>query len=97
MIVGTLKITLHLPYNHSLKEKRRALKSLLSRVQSEFNVAAAEVDGNDLWQVAHLGFACVTNDSHHATEILSRIVGYIERSRPDVQLVDYSVELISIP
>ncbi len=97
MIVGTLKLTIHIPDNHSLKEKRRALKSLLGKIQHHFNVAAAEVDGHDLWQIAHLGFAMVTNDSQQANQVLSHVVEYVERWRPDLQIVDYSIELISLP
>lgn len=96
MIVGTLKLTLHIPYNHSLKEKRRALKSLLGKIQHEFNVAAAEVDGNDLWQVAHLGFAMVTNDSQHADQVLAHLVEYIRRWRPDMEILDYHIEIIPL-
>jgi uncharacterized protein YlxP (DUF503 family) len=96
MIVGTLKLSLHIPYNHSLKEKRRTLKSLLSRIQHEFNVAAAEVDANDLWQMAQLGFAVVSNDGQHANQVLSHVVEYVRRWRPDMEILDYHIEIISL-
>ena len=58
MIVGTLLLELRLPENRSLKGKRQVVKSLLARLHNRYNVAAAEVDNNDRWQVATIGVAC---------------------------------------
>ncbi len=70
------------------------LKSLLARVHKEFNVSIAEVEGNDLWQIAVIGVACVSNDASHAHATLSKVVEFIERVRPDVQVVDFTTEIM---
>ncbi len=44
MIIGACTITLQLYGLRSLKEKRSIVKSVLARMRSKFNVAAAEVD-----------------------------------------------------
>jgi hypothetical protein len=95
MIIGACKVILHLPENHSLKGKRQVLKSIIERVKHRFNVSIAEVDGNDLWQVASLGIVCVSNDSHHVNETLSKVVHFIETTRWEAVMADYEIELLS--
>lgn len=94
MFIGACKVKLRLPENHSLKGKRHVLKSVMTRVRNEFNVAIAEVESQDLWQVAHLGLCCVSNDPQHAAEMISKAVNFIERSRLDAELTDYETEVI---
>ena len=95
MNVGVCRIDLDLPGSRSLKDKRRAVRSIVDRVRSRFNVAIAEVDRNDRWQAATLGITCVSNDAAHANEMLSRVVNFIEGCREDAVLADYTVELVT--
>jgi uncharacterized protein YlxP (DUF503 family) len=62
VVVGALTLTLHVPDSQSLKDKRQVISSLLARVRRQFNVAAAEVGDQDTWQLATLGFVCISND-----------------------------------
>ncbi|MDQ6695522.1 MAG: DUF503 domain-containing protein [Chloroflexota bacterium] len=94
MIVGTARVSLYLPENYSLKDKRHDVKSLLVKVTSQFHVAAAEVGDHDIWQRAVLGIACVSTDARHADEVLSKVVSYIESNLPEGGLEDYEIELI---
>jgi len=95
MIIGACEITLHLPECHSLKEKRQVIKSVMARVRNQFEVAIAEVDEQDLRQIAKLGVSCVSNSKQHADEILGRVQRYIEETRPDVIISNVETELIS--
>ncbi|MGB6975833.1 MAG: DUF503 domain-containing protein, partial [Gammaproteobacteria bacterium] len=70
MHIGICKITLHLPTNHSLKGKRKVIHSLSERIQHRFNVAVAEVDNNDVWQLATLGLACISPGVAHLGKTL---------------------------
>jgi uncharacterized protein YlxP (DUF503 family) len=54
MIVGVCTIELRLRETRSLKDKRQVLKSIITRVKNNFNVAIAEVDYQDKWQRALL-------------------------------------------
>lgn len=92
MIVGALRVTLRLPENASLKGKRQVVKSLLERVRQRFNVAAAEIDDQEAWQLASLGFTCVSNSDRHAKAVLSSVLRYIEASRLDAEIVDSALE-----
>jgi len=94
MVIGACTIELHLPGNGSLKGKRSVLKSMISRLRREFNVSVAEVDLHDVWQSAVIGVVCVSNRQNHAHGLLVQVVKWIERQRLDVQLVDYSIEML---
>ena len=94
MHVGVCRIRFRLPENLSLKGKRRVLKSITTRVGNKFNVSVAEVDDQDLWQLATLGISCVSNDKRHANQVLSRVVDFITDSRFEVEMLDYEIEIL---
>jgi uncharacterized protein YlxP (DUF503 family) len=94
LTIGVCRVDLRLPENHSLKGKRQVIKSITARIHNRFNVAAAEVAGNDSWQLVSLGIACVSNDDRHADEVLASVVAFIRHERLDAELLDYSTELI---
>jgi hypothetical protein len=62
---------LHLNGCHSLKDKRRILKSLKDRLHRQFNVSVAETDHHDLWQRAELACCVVAVDRRQAESVLS--------------------------
>ncbi|MGE5549140.1 MAG: DUF503 domain-containing protein [Bacteroidota bacterium] len=78
MVIGSAELELLLPSCLSLKDKRQILKSLLERLRHRFNLAAAEVGGQEQWQRAVIGVACVSNDPEHVREILAQIMRFIE-------------------
>jgi len=94
MVIGLARVVLHLPDSHSLKDKRRVVKSLIAQVQRRFLVAAAEVDSHDQWQVGVIGLACVSTSAAHADEVIARAVNFIERQMTDTQLLDYQTEIL---
>ncbi|HYX48211.1 MAG TPA: DUF503 domain-containing protein [Ktedonobacteraceae bacterium] len=89
------QITLHLPACHSLKEKRQVLQSIITRTRQKFEVAIAEVDEQDQWQIAKLGVSCVSNSSQHIDQILGRVQRFIEETRPDIIVTGAEVEIIN--
>jgi uncharacterized protein YlxP (DUF503 family) len=68
---------------------------VVARIHNQFNVTVAEADDNDLWQRLTLGICCLSNDASHANEILSNVVSFVEKSRDDLELLDYETEIIS--
>ena len=84
-----------MPNSHSLKAKRQVARSVATRIRNQFNVTVAEADDNDLWQRLTLGVCCLSNDTRHANEILSNVVAFVEKSRDDLELLDYETEIIS--
>ncbi|MGH2353006.1 MAG: DUF503 domain-containing protein [Chloroflexota bacterium] len=93
MVIGACRLQLILPDNHSLKGKRSVVRSICAQVRRTFNVAIAEVEDQNLWQVAGLAFAVVSADGRHADQMVSEIVDFIER-RAEAQLGSYQVERI---
>ena len=85
----------HLPESTNLKSKRQIAKSLTARLRNQFNVAVAEVDHNDLWQRLTIGICCVSNDTAHAHEMISKVVSFVEEFHSDLVLLDYETEVIS--
>ncbi len=94
MVIGVVIIELHLPSAHSLKDKRSIVKSITSRINREFNVSCAEVEHQEVWQTAGIGAVVISNSAVHAQQVLGSVLGWIERNRPDVQIVDHSIEMI---
>lgn len=86
---------LHLPDAASLKDKRQVARSLSTRTRNKFNVAVAEVEDQELWQRLTLAVCCVSTDSAHANEMVSKVVEFVEESRRDLELLDYQTEIIS--
>lgn len=80
MLVATAVIKLHLPWVHSLKEKRMVVKSLTAKARNQFNVSAAEVDEQELHQIAVLGFAGIAGDRSQADSILDHVINFIEEN-----------------
>lgn len=93
MTVGTCRLTLRLPENHSLKEKRQVVRSLMVRLRQRFNIAVAEIDDHDRWQIASLGIVCISNSEQHVHAMLSEVMAFVERERLDAELLDYEIEV----
>jgi len=96
MNVGVCRIKLRLPENLSLKGKRRVLKSITTRVRSKFNVSVAEVDDQNLWQLATLGICCISNNKRYTNEVLSKVADFIVDGRFEVEILDYEIEILPV-
>ena len=78
-----------------MKGKRKVVKSLLGRVKAKFNVTAAEIEDNDLWQRAGIGLAMVGNDRRFINSALDKVLDFIEREA-DGDLIDSTMEIMTI-
>jgi uncharacterized protein len=96
MNVGVARVNLRLPENMSLKGKRQVLKSITGRVRGRFDVAVAEVEDNDVWQLATIGICTISNDKRHSNEVLSKVVDFIIHGSFDAEILDYDIEIIDI-
>jgi uncharacterized protein YlxP (DUF503 family) len=94
-VVGTLKLSLYIHDNHSLKEKRKVVKSIVAKVQKRFNVSIAEVGSNDKWQMIELGISAVGNDRRFVNSILDNILSYID-SLYLGEIIDSNIEILNL-
>ena len=92
MIVGTLRVRLLLRQARSLKDKRQVVKSVKDRLANDFNVSVAEIEELDNRQLAVLGFAMVSNETHHVKTALGQIVQAL-RVHPVAELLDHEMEI----
>ena len=90
VVVGALEFQLHLPDVHSLKEKRAVVRPIVDGARHRFAVSAAEVDHQDKWQRAELGFAAVAGSESHVREVLEAVERFVW-SFPEVEVVDSSL------
>lgn len=88
MVIGICTIQFHLEWSNSLKDKRREIKSLISRVRAKFNVSVAETGCQDEWRSAVLSFALVATDRRQADRIINEVTHFIE--------INTEAEIISI-
>jgi hypothetical protein len=92
MIVGTLIVRLLLREARTLKDKRQVVKSIKDRLRNHFNVSVAEIEAQDNRQLAVLGLAMVSNETHHVKVALAQIVEAL-RSHPVAELLDHELDV----
>ena len=95
MNIGVCRLKIHIPESRSLKDKRSVVKSLISRLQKQFNISIAEVDDHDLWQMTTIGVACVSNRNHKVDEMLNSVINTIDRDYPTIEIVDKDIEIFT--
>ncbi len=94
-MLGTLKLSLYIHDSHSLKEKRKVVKSIVAKVQKRFNVSIAEVGSNDKWQMIELGISAVGNDRRFVNSILDNILSYLD-SLYLGEIIDSDIEIFNV-
>ena len=94
MVVGILRIELHLHDNRSLKGKRKIVRSMVDKVKNKFNASVAEIGSNDKWQKIELGVSTIGNDRRHIDASLNNILAYIE-SLYLAEIVDSEIEILN--
>lgn len=78
MKVSVTTIKIHVPWVHSLKEKRMIVKSICAKVRNKFNVSIAEVADQDKHQIIVLAFAFIAGNSAQADCIHENIIDFME-------------------
>ena len=92
--IGLCTLDFHLAGVASLKEKRRILKPVVTRLQNKFNVAVAEVDHQDTWQSAQIAITTVSNSSVHIQKVLGEVIEYIETYHPEALIIKQELEIL---
>jgi uncharacterized protein YlxP (DUF503 family) len=95
MVIGVCRLHLRIPESHSLKEKRHVIRKLIDRVRHRFNVAISEVDDNDLWQRAQIGFCTIGNDRRFVNSSLDKIIDFIEKMYL-AEVIEKEMEIITV-
>lgn len=93
MIIGTLKVDIRLFSSNSLKDKRRIVKSLTSRIRNKFNVSIAEVGDYSLWQRAKLGVVFLSPDTSYSNKVLDRLLEFLNKEK-EFLIIDCKKEIL---
>ncbi len=96
MLVGAAIVELHLHGCQSLKQKRGIVRSIVHRVRNRFNVAVAEVGGQDKWQLCQLGLSSTGADAVLVRRVLDRAVVFVEDLHL-AEVVSVDVEVVDLP
>ena len=91
--VGILQFTILMRSSHTLKDKRRILRSIKDRLSHRYNISIAEIEDMDVRNHAVMGIALVGNESKYVESVLSKIVEQL-RLHPEAELVDHSLEIL---
>lgn len=90
--IAVLKLKLYAPWVHSLKEKRMVVKSLLAKIRNKFQVSAAEVEEQDIHQLAVIGVAAIVPHSAQADRVMDEIINFVEQNT-EAELVEEEREI----
>ena len=91
MTTLSTKLTFHISFAHSLKEKRMVARSLVDKTRKKYNAAVSEVDTQEAHQTLTLGIAVVSGEHSHALNMLDDIIRYMERNT-EAELVSVEEE-----
>ena len=95
MVVGIGTITFRLHDCHSLKGKRRIVKSIVMQLRNHFNASVAEVGANDVYQKAIIGFAMAGNQTPTINSKMDKLVNLAE-DLGLAEMIDSEMEIIHL-
>jgi len=95
MVVGLGIITLRLHECHSLKGKRKIVKSIVGQLRNKFNASVAEVGANDIHQRAEIGISMVGNDKSVINSKLDKAFNLVD-TLGLAEIIDTEMELFTL-
>lgn len=93
MIIGFLRIKIHIPVCSSLKEKRSVIKKHMNYLRRNYNVGVSEIGELDMWQLSEIGVVTIGHAPDEIDKTLFAAVNYCEKGS-DILLSDYKIEHI---
>ena len=86
MFVLAAELDVRIPSSHSRKDRRQVVRAVLDGARRRYGVSAAEVDGQDTWQRAGLGFAVVASSTSQAQEVMDEVERFVW-SHPELEVL----------
>jgi len=93
MVIGFLFLDIHLPYCHSLKEKRKRLNSIKDRFKNKYNMAFAELDYHNKWQRTAIGIVTLNKEKKVVENLFQKIIRESEEN-VDGEIIDYQIRFL---
>jgi len=95
MVIGQGIIKFRLHDCHSLKGKRRVVKSIISNLRNNFNASVAEIASNDLHQSAEIGFALVGNNRALINSKIDKLINLTD-DLGIAEIIDTEMEIVNL-
>lgn len=92
MKILVMKIDLRASWVHSLKEKRMVVKSLVKKIQNNFNVSVCEIENQDLHQRITIGIAGVSLSARQGDATGEKILNFIDVNT-DAEIIGIDEEI----
>lgn len=73
-----MQFIIELPESYSIKEKRRVVQSLKSKLHHRFKLSVSEVDLNDSLTYSQIGAALVSNSRQFGESVLQKAITFVE-------------------
>ncbi|MCO4745179.1 MAG: DUF503 domain-containing protein [Proteobacteria bacterium] len=90
VFVGVLTAELYIPGARTLKDRRRAVGSLVDRVRHRFDCSAALVGETERPQQQVLAVSVIGNDARHIGQILDRVSHFV---RTDAEVLAQGLDV----
>ncbi|MFQ5485240.1 MAG: DUF503 domain-containing protein [Desulfobacterales bacterium] len=95
MVIGYGIIKFRLHDCHSLKGKRRVIKSIISNLRNNFNASVAEVASNDLHKRAEIGFALAGNNRALINSKIDKLINLAD-DLGIAEIIDTEMEIVNL-
>ena len=92
MYVGCCSIKFFLQGNHSLKGKRRIVRTLKDRLKNKFNISIAEIGDQDILQNLHIGIVAVNSDPKYLEGQVNKVIDTIEKMHL-AEITDHQIQI----
>jgi uncharacterized protein len=94
MAIGLLTLHISISDCCTLKQKRSRIQPILARLHREFNIAAAEIDLQDLHREAVIQCSALSTSCKEVQSFLQHVVDFFSENWPDVEILQYRIECI---
>lgn len=95
MVVGFGIIKFRLHDCHSLKGKRKVVKSIIAQLRNSFNLSVAEIGANDVHQRAEIGFAMVGNSRRVINSKIDKLFNLVD-ALGLAEIIDTEMEIVNL-
>lgn len=93
MVIGSLRVHLHIVGANSLKDKRSVVKKTIHRLRTTYNCAVAEVDDQDIWRSAVLAIVTVYANREQADSLFRAVMHDLETAA-DFEVQEHLIEML---
>lgn len=90
-MIGSARCEFRIYNARSLKEKRAVLQRILTRLKQKYNVAAGEMDFQDIWQRTLVEVVTVASSRAAAERELQRAIQFLD-SFPEWERLETNIE-----